>query len=372
MKKMPHKPQGSRTRYSSIVPASFMVFQFISCDLIIFNIFQGKFKFASVQQHKKENMVNYFTRACVLLAIANLTSTPINADRPKKTMLRSNKVASKSVNDPPGLSISIPSMSGAKAQKRMGPRALFSWVHEKTDIQTECKEVIAGYPEVCILVCTKVTSITKGGELVDEYSRVSQHRCDYYDSDWAHDGWTDPEPKPEPYWPEPEYVWSGSSGLGSEGLGSKSSNSKAGGSGSYSGSKSSKTKSGGSGSGSGSGSYSKGSKSVTGGSSSGSYSKSSKSKSGGVGLGNGHSKSSKSDSSRYGSSKSDKGPVIGSYGSSKSGKGSVSYGSVKSDKGSSRGSYSSGKSGKGSDSSSHGSSMGGASDWSAPLKWGSA
>ena len=152
-------------------------------------------------------MVNYFTRASVSLAIANLTSTPINADSPMNTMLRSSKVASKSITYPPGLPMPIPSMSGAKDQKPLGSRTLYSWVHDKTDMQTECKEVIAGYPEVCILVCTKVTSITKGGELVDEYSSVSQHRCDSDYSDWAHNGWTDPEPKPEPYRPEPKYVW---------------------------------------------------------------------------------------------------------------------------------------------------------------------
>jgi len=308
----------------------------------------------------------------VLLAVAYLTSTLINADKPMKTMLRNSKVASKSITYPPGLPMPIPSMSGAKDQKRLGLRTLYSWVHDKTDMQTECKEVIAGYPEVCILVCTKVTSITKGGELVDEYSRVSQHRCDSDYSNWARDGWTDPELKPEPYRPEPEYVWSGSSGLESEGLGSKSSNSKYGGSGSYFGSKSSKAKS--SGSGSGSVSHSKGSKSESGGSSSspGSYSKSSKSKSGGFGLGNGYSKSSKSDSISYGLGKSDKVPGIGSYGSSKSGKGSDSYGSAKSGKGSSRGSYGLGKSGKGSGSSGHGSSLRDASYWSAPLKWVSA
>ena len=324
-------------------------------------------------------MVNHFTSASVLLVLANLTSTPIDAARSTKTMLQSKENASKSYTvyqtdmsmiDPPGLPMLIPSMPDAKANKQQGSRALYSWAHDKTDTQTECKEVITGYPEVCILVCTKVTSITKGGDLVDEYSRVSQHKCDSDDSNyWAHNGWTDPEPEPEPYWPEPEHKWSGSSGLGSDVLGSsKNAKSKSGGPGSYSGSKSSKSKSGGSGSGS--GSYSKGSKSGSGGSSSGSYSKSSKSKSGGLGLGNGYSKSSKSDSSSYGSGKSGKGPGRGSYGLSKSGKVSVSNGLVKSGKGSSRGSYSLGKSGKESDSSSHGSSFGDASNWSGPLKWG--
>jgi hypothetical protein len=156
------------------------------------------------------------------------------------------------------------------------PRKLFSWQHEVGDtkhVQTDCEEVVTGYPEVCILVCTEVTSIMKGDELVDEYSRVSQHKCEGYDDE---DGWQ-----------SGGLVNSGSSDY------SKSSKSKSvggSGSGSFSGSKSSKSKAG-----AGSG-LSKSSKSGDAGSYSGS-SKSSKS-------GSGYTKSSKGSGSYSKSSKS--------------------------------------------------------------------
>lgn len=167
-----------------------------------------------------------------------------------------------SMIDPPKLLMSMPTMFDTKAKKQQESRALYSWSRETTDVQTECEEVVAGHPEVCVLVCTEVTSIMNGEKLVDEYSRLSQHKCDSEDDD---DGWQ-----------------SGGSGLGS-GTGSghsKSTKSKSGGSGSDLGSglssKSSKSNLSGSGLGSGSASASKSSKSTIGGSGSGSGSKGSK------------------------------------------------------------------------------------------------
>lgn len=144
------------------------------------------------------------------------------------------------------------------------PRKLYGWGQGiTTDVQTNCEEVIAGWNDVCILVCTKVTSIMKSNELVDEYSSVSQQKCE--------------EDEEEEGWQSGGLVGSGSIGyskssksksvggsISGSSAGSKSSKSKSGGSGSYSGSKSSK-----------SGGYSKSSKG------SGSYSKSSKSGGGG-------------------------------------------------------------------------------------------
>jgi len=162
-----------------------------------------------------------------------------------------------SMIDPPKSLMAMPTMFDMKAQKRQGSRALYSWGHETTDVQTECEEVVAGHPEVCVLVCTKVTSIMNDEKLVDEYSRLSQHKCDSEDDE---DRWQ-----------------SGGSGSGSGSAYSKSNKSKSSvsGSGSDSGSKSSKHNSGGLGSGS------------------GSVSKSSKATSGVLGLGSG-SKGSKS------------------------------------------------------------------------------
>ena len=56
------------------------------------------------------------------------------------------------------------------------PRKLSSWQHKVGDtkhVQTDCEEVVTGYPEVCILFCTEVTTVMKGEQIVDEYSRVS-------------------------------------------------------------------------------------------------------------------------------------------------------------------------------------------------------
>ena len=171
------------------------------------------------------------------------------------------------------------------------PRKLYSWQHKVGDtkhVQTDCEEVVTGYPEVCILFCTEVTTVMKGEQIMDEYSRVSQHKCEGYDDE---DGWqsgglvfgsSDSSKSSK----------SKSVGFGSgSSTGSKSFKSKSGGSGSSSsGSKSSKSKSsagsgsskssksGGGGSGSASSGYSKSSKGL------GLHSKSSKSGSGGSGL----------------------------------------------------------------------------------------
>ena len=230
-------------------------------------------------------MVNYTSASSIYLAIINLTSIAINADRPTKNMLRRNNDASKS-----GKGFAKTSKDGSMRMlleafdAREVPRKLFSWQHEVGDtkhVQTDCEEVVTGYPEVCILVCTEVTSIMKGDELVDEYSRVSQHKCEGYDDE---DGWQSGglvNSGSSDYSKSSKSKSVGGSGSGSS-SGSKSSKSKSGGSGSYSGSKSSKSGDAGSYSGSskssksGSG-YTKSSKG------SGSYSKSSKS--GGDGAG---------------------------------------------------------------------------------------
>ena len=201
----------------------------------------------------------YFsTSAATLLAvIINLSSTAgINANQ---LLRRSNDV-----------------------DARKEPRKLYGWGQgTTTDVQTDCEEVVTGYPEVCILVCTEVTSTMKGDELVNEYSSVSQQKCDGYEDE---DGWQSGGllgSVSSDYSKSSKSKSVGGFGSGSS-SGSKSSKSKSGGSGSYSGSKSSKSGDAGSYSGSskssksGSG-YTKSSKG------SGSYSKSSKS--GGDGAG---------------------------------------------------------------------------------------
>lgn len=220
-------------------------------------------------------MVNYTSAIIIYLAIINLT---INADRPTKNMLRRNDDASKS-----GKGFSKTSKDGSMRMlleafddAREEPRKLYSWQHEVGDtrhVQSDCEEVVTGYPEVCILVCTEVTSIMKGDELVDEYSRVSQHKCEGYDDE---DGWQSGglvNSGSSDYSKSSKSKSVGGSGSGSS-SGSKSSKSKAG-----AGSDSSKSsKSGGSGSDSAGSGYSKSSKA------SGLYSKRSKS-GGGSGTG---------------------------------------------------------------------------------------
>ena len=70
--------------------------------------------------------------------------------------------------------------------KRHGLRKLYySEEHEVTDVQTECEQVIEGNPKRCVIVCVEVTSVKDGDELVDEYSKVSQRKCE---DGWEHDG----------------------------------------------------------------------------------------------------------------------------------------------------------------------------------------
>ena len=47
------------------------------------------------------------------------------------------------------------------------PRKLYSWQHEVGDTKP------TGYPKVCILFCTEVTTVMKGEQIMDEYSMVS-------------------------------------------------------------------------------------------------------------------------------------------------------------------------------------------------------
>jgi hypothetical protein len=156
-------------------------------------------------------------------------------------------------------------------------RELYGWGQGiTTDVQTDCKEIFEGWNEVCILVCTKVTSIMNGDELVDEYSSVSQQKCEENDDEdgWQSSGLVDLDSGNSDYSKTSKSKSVGGSGSGTS-SGSKSSKSKSGGSGSsYTGSKSSKSD-GYSKSSKGSGSYSKSSKG------SDSYSKSAKSGGGG-------------------------------------------------------------------------------------------
>ncbi|KAL3776871.1 hypothetical protein ACHAW5_009519 [Stephanodiscus triporus] len=84
--------------------------------------------------------------------------------------------------------------------KRHGLRKLYySEGHEVTDVQTKCDQVIEGNPKRCMIVCVEVTSVKDGYELVDEYSKVSQRKCEagWYD---GHDGDND-DRKGHTEWP---------------------------------------------------------------------------------------------------------------------------------------------------------------------------
>jgi hypothetical protein len=48
----------------------------------------------------------------------------------------------------------------------------------ETDTETECKKVIEGDPIGCVVVCVSVTSVTRDDKLIDEYSQVSQRKCE--------------------------------------------------------------------------------------------------------------------------------------------------------------------------------------------------
>ena len=348
-------------------------------------------------------MVNFISTVIISLAIINLTSITINADRPTKNMLRRNDDASKS-----GKGFAKTSKDGSMRMLLEAfdapeeSRKLYSWQHEVGDtkhVQTDCEEVVTGYPEVCILFCTEVTTVMKGEQIMEEYSRVSQHKCEGYDDEdgWQSGGLVSVSGSSD----YSKSSKSKSVGFGSgSSPGSKSSKSKSGGSGSSTGSKSSKSKSsagsgsskssksGGGGSGSESSGYSKSSKGL------GLHSKSSKSGSGGAALGDiasewgttiaraspndwsaswsngyhhypnpnikqgGYSKSSKGSGSYSKSSKSG-GAGSGSSDFSKSSKGSSSY--SKGSKGSVNTGYSkSSKSGGG---------RSGSDTWSAPVNF---
>ena len=135
-------------------------------------------------------MVNYISTVIISLAIINLTSITINADRPTKNMLRRNDDASKS-----GKGFAKTSKDGSMRMLLEAfdapeeSRKLDSWQHKVGDtkhVQTDREELVTGYPEVCILFCTEVTTVMKGEQVMDEYSRVSQHKCEGYDDE---DGW---------------------------------------------------------------------------------------------------------------------------------------------------------------------------------------
>jgi hypothetical protein len=100
-------------------------------------------------------MINYITCATALLALVKLNSV----------------TAIYSKND---------------SERQHGLRNLYSSEgHEITDVQTKCEQVIEGDPLQCIIICIEVTSIKKGDEHIDEYSKVNQRECE---AGWKHDG----------------------------------------------------------------------------------------------------------------------------------------------------------------------------------------
>ena len=42
---------------------------------------------------------------------------------------------------------------------------------------TECDEVWGGKPEVCVYVCTEITSVYDGDVLIDERAKTSETEC---------------------------------------------------------------------------------------------------------------------------------------------------------------------------------------------------
>jgi len=97
-------------------------------------------------------MVNYSASATALLALTILATGTVNAD-------------------------SLNSMRRYGGE-RQGLRKLNNNEHEVTDVQTECDVVIEGNPKVCVKVCVEVTSTTRSIGVVEEFSQVSQHKCD--------------------------------------------------------------------------------------------------------------------------------------------------------------------------------------------------
>jgi len=85
-----------------------------------------------------------------------------------------------------------------EAHTQQERRALYS-PDVKTDQATKCHKVIEGNPEVCILVCTEVTSHWATNKLIDETSKTSQRECEY---GWQNDGHDeDPTYSPTTSWP---------------------------------------------------------------------------------------------------------------------------------------------------------------------------
>ena len=99
-------------------------------------------------------MVNYSASATALLTLAILATATVNAD-----------------------SLNSVRRNGGE---RQGLRKLSanSNEHEVTDVQTQCDIVLEGNPKVCVKVCVEVTSTTKANGVVEEFSQVSQHKCD--------------------------------------------------------------------------------------------------------------------------------------------------------------------------------------------------
>ena len=108
-------------------------------------------------------MVNFAT-AATFLALTNLfAATAIsNAEALRPKNLRRNNISGND-NDQTNLR----NLYGADVSDS----------HFISDTVTECEEIVAGNPPVCIKVCTEVTSIMSGETLVDETSKVNQSKC---------------------------------------------------------------------------------------------------------------------------------------------------------------------------------------------------
>ena len=94
-------------------------------------------------------MVNYFASATALLSLASLV-TGASAINAAETSSQSH-----------------------------GLRKLYETEAKKDTITEEkCEEVISGSPPICTKVCVVVTSTKKGDEVIDEYSKVTQSKCE--------------------------------------------------------------------------------------------------------------------------------------------------------------------------------------------------
>ena len=131
-------------------------------------------------------MVSYSTGAAVLMAITGL----VNA---------AERTSSRPIAEEKHL---------REAHTQQERRALYS-PDIKTDKETKCHNVIEGKPEVCILVCTEVTSHWATNKLLDETSKTSQRECK---NGWQNDGHSeDLTYSPSTSWPtySPTSPWSG-------------------------------------------------------------------------------------------------------------------------------------------------------------------